>query len=598
MSLINVIQNDKSGSSRGVVSSVGATVIKAKRGGGVPVKFNAKESKRIIEYFGIPDVGNESVDDILTYNDSYPIWVSAPSSGGLHGGVLAGAAGSKSFLGGKSSTSLDFTKIENVESFDEVADGNITNFTKTLTNSTSYVNQSVDLKINGVLVECTASDLEVEIVECSLGSGTYTRATGVFDFTFTVAPVIGVKIEALFLTDESSSYFSIINKNPQADDLAVKISRVEEDFVLNLYKKSGTKYTMVGGFPKTFSTTPNKKDGFGTNIYGPVLFKNSDYIEVVVNDLATVSTFTDDTTQVDFAGGVRGATGVPELTAGWDHFKQVNKYAADIFFDTTAESSIPPIFSTLRNSYQKYSYYILPVANESYSDAIASAAGTIEDNKGLAYYWGWAKVLNAYTGSLMTSSLMGRRALRLADMHDVFNGLAPAWFNENGTHGGQLGSGVVEMFFDADENAQELLYQARLNPTIMHSAFGVVNTRERTSQSMLSDYASIGHVRLADYLIKNIVGQALPYQLYKLNDYSHRISVKSKIDNIIAPTASEPFSLLRDYIVKCDEENNDDAVLAREEFVVNIAIKFTPFSKYINVFFTNSAQGTNVEEDV
>ena len=98
--------------------------------------------------------------------------------------------------------------------------------------------------------------------------------------------------------------------------------------------------------------------------------------------------------------------------------------------------------------------------------------------KGIAFYWGWGKLLNSYTGKLIASSLQGRRALRLADMHDVFNGLAPAWFNENGTHGGQLGSGVVEMFYDADEEQQKLLEAARLNPTVMHPTFGCVLTRE------------------------------------------------------------------------------------------------------------------------
>jgi hypothetical protein len=308
--------------------------------------------------------------------------------------------------------------------------------------------------------------------------------------------------------------------------------------------------------------------------------------------------FTNDTSYVSFAGGKRGTTSAPELAAGWDYFKQVNKYKADIFFDTTADTTIPAIFQTLRTSYQKRAYYICIMANTGYASAITASTSIMTDNKGIAFYWGWGKVQNTYTGELNASSLQGRRALRLADMKDVFNGLAPAWYNENGTHGGQLGSGIVEMFYDADDDAQKLLEAARLNPTIFHPTFGVVLTRERTSQSMMSDYASISHTRLGDYLISNIITNALPYQSYKLNDYSHRTRVKAQIESIISPTAAEPYNLLRDYIVKVDDENNNDEVLAREEFVVGVAVKYTPMSKFIKLYFTNSAQGTDVQEDV
>jgi len=220
------------------------------------------------------------------------------------------------------------------------------------------------------------------------------------------------------------------------------------------------------------------------------------------------------------------------------------------------------------------------------------------DEKGIAFYWGHGKIKNTYTGEFNASTLMGRVALRLADMNDVFNGLAPAFYNENGRHGGQLGSGIVEMFYDANETQQQLLADARINPIIVHPSFGTVIVRERTSQSLQSDYASIGHTRLRDYLIRNIIEQALPYQLYKLNDVDHRARVSSQIDKIIEPVASEPFNLLREYIVKCDGENNNDDVMAREEFVVSVAIKFTKFSKKIYLYFTNSAQGTDVSEDV
>lgn len=602
-SLIQVILNDKSNSVSTTLGTVGATVIKATRGGSQPVLFLPKQSKRIVDYFGIPDTGSEAIDDVINYNNSYPIWVSAPSTDGTYGGVLVTKTGTTPFLGGKADKVVDFTEIDNIESVTQVPDGVITNFTKTLTDFADYTNTSIDILVSGVSISVTATDAEPEILTTSpdVGSGTYTRATGVLDFTFTTAPLATDTVQVQYKTDKSSTaYFALFNKNAQADDLAVKVVKnTDNTFAINLYKKLTTgSYSLIAGFPKTASTVLNTKDGFGVNIYLEQLFKDSDYITPVVNSALTVSTFVDDTSNVIFAGGVRGTTDTAALTAGWDYFKATNSYKANIFFDTTADSAIPSIFLTLRQSYQTYAYYILPTTNVSASDAITAYTSLMTDEKGLAFYWGWGKIVNPYTGALMASSLMGRRALRLAFMDDVFNGLAPAWFNENGRHGGQLGSGIAEMFFDADETQQAALEAARINPTILHSAFGVVNTRERTSQSLQSDFASIGHTRFIDYLISNITEQALPYQLYKLNDFSHRSRVKAQIDSIIAPTAAEPYNLIRDYIVKCDEENNDDEVLAREEFVVGVAVKLTPFAKFIKLYFTVTAQGATVSEEV
>ena len=597
--LIKVIYNDRSATVNPTVSAVGATVIKSLRGSAEPVLFYKKQSKRIIEYFGIPDTGNEAIDDILNYNDSYPIYVAAPSVGGKFGGVLVTKTGTEPFVGGKVSKTVDFSAINNYELPAQAANGIITNFTKTIDGFANYNHQSITLSVGGVDAVISASDAEPEVLTCSLGAGTFTRATGSFDFTFTTAPAAGSVIEIGYTTNRSTdAYMAIFNKNAQTDDLAVKITAgASSRFTLNLYKKSGTVYNLLSDYPKIVSIIPGDEDGYKTNLYADILLKDSDYITAVVNTALTFSTFTIDTVDVLFTGGSRGLLNTIALTAGWDYFKST-KYVAKVFFDTTADSAIPAIFNTLRNSYQKYSYYILPTTNVSYSDAITAYTSLMTDNKGIAFYWGWGKVVNSYTGGTIASSLMGRRALRLADMVDVFNGLAPAWYNENGTHGGQLGSGIIEMFFDADDDAQVLLEQARINPTVMHPTFGVVNTRERTSQSLQSDYSSIGHVRLADYIVYNIISQALPYQLYRLNDSSHRATVKSQIENIIRPTQAEPYNLLRDFLVKVDEENNNDEVLAREEFVVSVSLKFTPFSKYITLFFSNTAQGTDVKDNV
>jgi hypothetical protein len=605
--LISVNWQDNSATASTTVGSVGATVINSPRGGDKPIKFKKGQTSRILDFYGIPDTNNVAVAELIQFNNSYPIWVSAPSVGGTYAGVLVTKTGTKALISGLSDISSDnfnFSTIPAKEAVSQTADGTITNFTLTVSDYAHYVAQSIDITVNGTSIGIVASSATPEVLTSASGSGTFTVGTGALDFTFTTAPIAGSIIKATYSVNYlSDAYFALFDRNPQVSDLKVKCTLADAttgEFTIYLYKESRTSvgtYKLLSNWPITLSTVENTKNGYQENIFMNDYLEDDDYAVAIANTGLTVSTFTADTNPVLMTGGTRGTTSATELATGWSYFEKANKYPADIFFDTTADTSIPAIFNTLSSSYQLYSSYIYPMANTSVATAITGSSSIMTDNKNIAFYWGWGKIYNSYTDSYLASPLTGRVALRYAEMHDVYNGLSPAWYNENGTHGGQLGSGISEMFYEADDTEQANLEDVRINPIIKHPTFGVMISRERTSQSEKSDYSSIGHTRLANYMVSNAL-TVLPYQLFKLNDASHRASVKSQIDSILSPLATAPYNLLRDYIVKCDESNNGDAVLQAEKFVVTIAFRFTPFSHYIIFNVINSAQGTTAEEAV
>jgi hypothetical protein len=190
---------------------------------------------------------------------------------------------------------------------------------------------------------------------------------------------------------------------------------------------------------------------------------------------------------------------------------------------------------------------------------------------------------------------MGRVAGKHADMVDVYNGLAPAWIDEN-NHGGQLGSGIISMVNDLSESELQDADNNQINAITFSPQYGVMIMSHRTSATVLSDYSWIAHSRVADYIISNVVNQALPFQITKLNDINHRNLVKSKAESIINPLLAPPNALLREAVVKCDAENNNDAILAQRKFVLGVAVKFTPTSEYIKFIFVNVNQQTSVNE--
>ena len=581
---------------------IGGTVIRAYRGALKPQYFKAGETGKMLELLGLPSSTYPDVAETVEYNKSYPIWVSAPSVNARHGGILVGPSGSQSLSGGVSAIPEDdsFNALEVIESLGE-GDGSVTSFGKTVGSHIYYNNQSVDVLLNGVAENISATDDSTEVLTGDNGTGTYERSTGVLDYTFNSAPAIGDYVEARYTANVSGiAYFALLSRAPQLDYLGAKITfdSVTKIFTLHLYEKDsiGT-YTEKADSPIEFSLTPGAVNGFGKNIHITTVFEDSPYIAPAVNTALTVTTFVDDAVTVDFDGGYRGEiVSGSDLVVGYEEFKKTRTYVVDVFFDVTVDSAIPTKFVELRNSYHKYTRFLCPLAMDNADDTIA--AGVPVANRGISFNWNWGLIRNDYnsTGNFW-STLMGEVAVKHADIIiGAFGGLSPAWLDEN-EMGGQLSSGrVIRMAHDPDEVQLEALDLARVNAIVDDPAFGVMITSRRTSISELSDFSFIDYVGAIDYIIKNINAQVLPYQIVKLNDEAHRNIVTNKTDSIIGPMTVVPVNVIRDYAIQCNAENNSDEVLQREEFKLAVAVKVTPKSRKIVLTFINTPQGSSVEE--
>lgn len=604
-SRIDIIMNDRSERIDAVIGTIGATVIKCNRGGNAPILFARKSEYRIIETFGKPGPGNEHVWDILEYNKNYPIWVSAPSKNGRFGGVLISDTGITSLPAGLlSNTSIDFSSIE-VEHTVGFGDGTQILYSVTLPSAlfTNYIPGSIDIRVdnNSTNVSATTADPEILTTTPDVGSGTLTKSTRVLEFTFTTPPAAGQKITCTYRLNLSSSnnYMLLVNKYPQADDLQITAinSNVNNSIDITLRKPNilTGEMTNTADSPYTASIDPEQKNGFGQYVYAEKVFEENDYIVCKVNPNAVWSGFTDVNTPVNFSGGLRGTTDDTDVINAYNQFKDKNKYPVSIFFDLTASSGVALKFDELRKNHQKYSTYLLATPNATKQNIITHRTTTNVSNRGVKYYAGWAEVINTYGPINFVSPLLGRIASNHADMHVVYNALQVADINENNL-GGQIGGGVVRMLQNFSENDIIDLESNQVNPIIMHPYFGLMVVRDRTSlKGPTSDYSFGGHSRLADYIIENAVS-VLEYQKSKPNDFEHRMLVKNRIEAILSPLLIPPRNYLREGVVICDETNNTNNVMARNEFVVEVIIKFTPFSNRIKFYFTNLNQTTSVQE--
>lgn len=606
---IEVFFDDRSATSKAPGPVVGATVILAEKGPETPVLLFPGEESRAVGLFGVPKIGNEHIWDVIEYNKQFPVWVSAPSSKGRYGGVMVGTSGSEAFSASKTTKTIaNFSQVQNVRAI-AVADGVEDTFTLVLPDIGDYKPLSIKvLKDNVALAITATAGTNIETLSGGgLSSGTLQLSggspAGELEIAFTIPPTAGSVLEVEYIVNTYDGfYFAIFNKNPQADDLRVLVTKPATGtglFTLDVQKLDAITgaYKTLSSFPQTMSMVPNTKGPTGKNIYGPVLFANNDYFEVVVNSAATYSTFTVDTSYVAFAGGKRGTSGSTDLVRAWGYYTDKQKYKVKTFFDVSADADVAAEMLSLRQNNQLYSDFLVPLPESSAADAITAKQALSIDNRGVKIFaTGFADVASSYTGETIGVSLMGRVANNYSIIAlDAFGGLAPAWYNAAGKYGGQLGSGIDALHVNFNDTEVSLLKDARINPVVADPSFGIVIVAHFTSQSLESDYAYQAHSGLADYLVSNIVGGILPFQLSKPNDDYHRTTIKSQIESLVRSASRfGASSLITQFLVVCDDTNNTADVLAARQFIVDVYVQFTPTSEVIKLNFINTAQGTLV----
>jgi hypothetical protein len=589
-----------------------------------PVKINRGETERIRQLFS---ADRYEVLEAIAYNNKYPLWISAPSSGGSNAAILLTDAGLLPIpivLGGDPDK-LDMSNLW-MQFFAGVSDGTTQawnlNFPKALmpdpVTNPGYIPQAkviigdephdATLTWDGAL-----SGFRISVP--NIGSGTVSPPPMpsddyVVEWTFDLGhvPAKGVKFAARFTTDTTKLtervYALIGMRFPCADYMATAIYKSENEgnLILDLrYIKKGV-YYQQSGYPVEFSLTKGTVNGSGVNIYIEEVLKFDDFIFGIPSpdnqfDWDTWTGGSNDL--VDFKGGDRGVPCTGQmLVDGWEQFKEFKKYPADIYFDVTADPLIPSEFSALRSSAAPYRRFLYPYPMTIRPSEITAPPNI--QNRGICAFWGSAYIMNLYepTGNLL-STLMGEVASRYADARVLsFGGRAVAWGDENQV-GGQLNQGrIVSFFYDAKEDEMQQLDKYRINPIILNELFGPMVASRRTTDTSDTDYSYSDYSMLMDYAIERIINEVLPYQLIKFNDDNHRAVVRAKAELILKPMTQLPNNVIRDYAIKCDSENNGDDVITRQEFVLAVAIKVTPKSEFALFIFTNSAQGGSVEEDV
>ncbi|HUV85038.1 MAG TPA: hypothetical protein VMV86_04965 [Methanosarcinales archaeon] len=519
---LTVVETNKSRTINTDVGEKGAFVVYSAKGKAVPQYFPYGNEQMILDALGYPSATFYEVWEVIQYNKTAGCWVSAPAStGALYGGVVTLKTGTKALTAGISDPST--FSFAAVKSQLTLTTTDQTIYTGTLPVADfPYTIQSITGAKNGTdltLVAAAPSGGSEAITGTGLTSGTIDEATGIITLTFSAANTVTDVVTVGWSSDLSTTaYFALLSASPRTDDEQAQVTYDTGSGLftiqVSMADNQGT-YTVRNSY--TVSNIPNTFNGYNQNVYMEVYIPTTDqYIIPIANSLA-YSTFTADTATVAFGGGSRGAAiTLIERTTGWNYFQSKNTYPADVFIDTSADPGIPPLFTTLRTTYQKYRSYILPLPDN--ADATTSTTtkqGFSINSRGLSFYWNWGQVRESYNNTLFWSPLTGHIGQKYAAMQDIYNGGAPAWIDENG-HGGQLSNGdILQLRYDPSESDLQALDTAGINPIIFDPTYGVMIVSDKTAQSpsVLSDTSYIPHSRLFDYIITTRLNRFLYFKL-------------------------------------------------------------------------------------
>lgn len=599
------------------VGAVQGSVIKAGKGPNIPSFFEKGSIQKVLNTFGYPSSTYPGIQDAIDAIQQSGIWLASPTGANAkYGGVLVTTAGTVALTKGLTSKSVTFSAIP-WQGAVGTGDGSTTVFSVTLPDYADYVNQSIDIEVGGVSIEVTATDAEPEVLSgTGLTSGSYTRATGALELTFSSAPTTGDAIVATYTVDKSDiAYMALLDAYPQTDDLKVKltmqtkledVSGVETAvdtgiWSMNIYRLDleGV-YTEIQNSPIQISATTNKKNDAGQNVYATTVLDESLLFYPVVNTALTYSISTDDSTPVLLVGGSRGdaVSGSDFATIYTTYFSDGGQYPVNIFFDSTGESEVATAFETLRGTYQTRARYLLPVANQSATSTLAdvtSARNSVKD-RGIYYYaltWGTHRDL--YQGQNFVCSNMGLVAQKhVSSINYNYGAGSVMWLDDVNGVGGQLGSGIVKLSYNATETQLQAFDQAHINPVVMDPLYGPTIKSQRTTYQGTGDYTYIPHSSLADSIISLIETQVIPPQIGKPNDAIHRQRVWAQTNALMQIV--DPY--LSEWVVLCSSDNNPDSILTARKFVLTIGVKYTPTSEFIDLIFVNGPQGLSITEVV
>jgi hypothetical protein len=205
-----------------------------------------------------------------------------------------------------------------------------------------------------------------------------------------------------------------------------------------------------------------------------------------------------------------------------------------------------------------------------------------------AIYGNWVKAYDAFSDKftwLPASGYVGAIFAR-TDTN------AQPWYAPAGLNRGVI-SNITDIAFNPNQKQRDFLYTISINPIVNFSGDGYVVFGQKTLQSKPSAFDRI-NVRRLFVTLERAVQNAVKYFVFEPNTEFTRTRLKNTITPVFE--LAKNTEGLYDYLIVCDERNNNPDVVDRNELAVDIYIKPVRAAEFILVNFIATRTGQNFQE--
>lgn len=198
------------------------------------------------------------------------------------------------------------------------------------------------------------------------------------------------------------------------------------------------------------------------------------------------------------------------------------------------------------------------------------------DSSYSAIYANFFEVYDEFNEKKRWVPCTGHIANRMAFTFDNFD----PWYAFAGYERGIIPSGVLRVAYNPSDEQQKVLYTNRINPILDNSDEGIVIFGQKTLQSIPSNTDRI-NVRNLYIKIARDVAKFSKFVLFAPNDELSRAQWRTQTNNYLNGIFQRRG--IQEYRVVCDETNNPQEVVARNEFVGWLMIRPTAAAEFVKL---------------
>jgi hypothetical protein len=414
-------------------------------------------------------------------------------------------------------------------------------------------------------------------------------------------------------------YHNLVDKIPQTSEYvaARNVNRPVDEMHIVVVDRLGKFTGVPGQVLEVFANVSRATDALspqgGSLYYKTVLNNTSRYVwfgKDIPGATSNVASSVVASTNVlpftqNFANGTDGAAesniAMLDLARAWDKFKSPEE--VDVSFLLQGKSIASGNYVQLANylteniaEYRKDCVVCLSpnleavVNNLDPTSSVVNYRNRLNNSSYMIIDSGYKYQYDKYNDVFRWIPLNGDIAGLMARTDSVRD----PWFSPAGYNRGRI-KNVIKIAYNPDKSQRDIIYKSDINPVIVEPGQGVLLFGDKTGIGKPSAFDRI-NVRRLFIVLEKAIATAAKFTLFEFNDQFTRAQFRNLVEPFLRDVLGRRG--IYDFRVVCDETNNTDEVIDRNEFVGDIYIKPAKSINFIQLNFVAVRSGVTFDEIV